>query len=263
MYSLKSSKESTQDSNITDKNIPATTLPFSSPKFLFSPISYLSKKVRDFLIKTLQHGPIPQHIGFIMDGNRRFARKVKVQTTKGHYMGFAKMEEVLDICLQLGIKVVTVYAFSIENFKRPKEEVDGLMQLAKAKLIELCQNSQVVKKHGISIRILGNMSYLPQDLREVMEEAIETTKDNDRSILNICAPYTSRDEITNSVKTIAKMVENKQIHIEDIDENLIERCLFTHGCPPLEILIRTSELFLARIFDLGDVTNHFRVSTYL
>ncbi|CAG8464564.1 15260_t:CDS:2 [Funneliformis caledonium] len=245
MYTLKSSKESTQDSKITDKNIPAITLPSSSPKFLSSPISYLSKQFRGFLIKTLQHGPIPQHIGFIMDGNRRFARKVKVQTTKGHYMGFAKMEEVLDICLQLGIKVVTVYAFSIENFKRPKEEVDALMQLAKEKLKQLCQNSQIVKKHGIGIRILGNMSYLPQDLREVMEEAIETTKDN------------NRDEITNSVKKIAKMVDNKQIQIEDIDENLIERCLFTHGCPPLEILIRTSgEIRL-------NVTNNSRVSTYL
>ncbi|RIA93268.1 Uncharacterized protein C4D7.04c [Glomus cerebriforme] len=203
------------------------------------PKSYLTKKVHEFLIKILKHGTIPQHIGIIMDGNRRFARKINVQTTEGHYMGFVKMEEVLDICLQLGIKAVTVYAFSIENFKRPKEEVDALMQLAKTKLIELCQ-SQMVKKYGVCVRILGNMSYVSQDLRNVIEEAIEMTKDNDRSILNVCFSYTSRDEITNSVKSIVKMVENKQIQIEDIDENLIEQCLFTHGCPPLEILIRTS-----------------------
>ena len=93
MYTLKTSKTSTQDSKKIDETIPASTQP-SSPNFLSSPVSYLSKQFREFLIKTLRHGPIPQHVGFIMDGNRRFARKVKVQTTKGHYMGFTKMEEV-------------------------------------------------------------------------------------------------------------------------------------------------------------------------
>ncbi|GBB85669.1 hypothetical protein RclHR1_12150004 [Rhizophagus clarus] len=221
----------THDSKTTDKEVFDSTIP-SSP-------NSLSKHFHEFLIKILRYGKIPRHIGFIMDGNRRFARKINVQTTEGHYMGFLKMEEVLDICLQLGVKVVTVYAFSIENFKRPKEEVDALMHLAKTKLIELCQ-SQTVKKYGVCVRILGNMSYVSQDLREVIEEAVEMTKDNNRSILNVCFSYTSRDEITNSVKTIVKMVENKQIQVEDIDENLIEKCLFTHGCPPLEILIRTS-----------------------
>ncbi|EXX78025.1 Rer2p [Rhizophagus irregularis DAOM 197198w] len=113
------------------------------------------------------------------------------------------------------------------------------MHLAKTKLIELCQ-SKTVKKYGVCVRILGNMSYVSQDLREVIEEAVEMTKNNNRSILNVCFSYTSRDEITNSVKSIVKMVENKQIQVGDINENLIEQCLFTHGCPPLEILIRTS-----------------------
>ncbi|CAG8694864.1 5589_t:CDS:2, partial [Scutellospora calospora] len=95
----------------------------TAPNFLTSPTSYISYHVQSLLIKVLKQGPIPQHLGFIMDGNRRFARKMNYkQVVDGHFMGYDKLQEVLDICLHLGVKVVTIYAFSIENFNRPKEE---------------------------------------------------------------------------------------------------------------------------------------------
>ncbi|CAJ0850469.1 11223_t:CDS:10 [Entrophospora sp. SA101] len=191
---------------------------------------------RNLLIRILCNGPIPKHIGFIMDGNRRFANKMKWQAKEGHYEGFSSLIKILDTCLKLGVKVVTVYAFSIENFKRSKDEVDVLMELAKVKMIEICEKRELLKDHGFCIRILGNLSYLSSEIKELVEKILYII----RATLNICFPYTSRDEMTNSVKIIMKMIENDQIQINDIDEKLFEHCLYTNESPPLDILIRTS-----------------------
>ncbi|KAG0289199.1 cis-prenyltransferase, partial [Dissophora globulifera] len=96
--------------------------------------------MRGIAIKALQCGSIPQHVGFIMDGNRRYGRKVHVGNGRGYYLGYETLEEILAVCMEMGVKVVTVYAFSIENFKRPPDQVDTLMELAKTKLAELCEH---------------------------------------------------------------------------------------------------------------------------
>ncbi|CAG8507045.1 905_t:CDS:2 [Ambispora leptoticha] len=225
---------------ISNKSFSTSLHLFPELNFFTSPIAYLSNFSRRLLIKVLRQGPIPQHVGFVMDGNRRFAKKIQVQTGEGHYMGFQKLEEVLEICLELGIKVVTVYAFSIENFKRPKEEVDTLMNLARKKLRELYENNDVVSKYGVSIRILGNKTLLPEDLLIEMEKAEDATKRNNRTILNLCCPYTSRDEIATAVRKVVIQVEKGETNISEIDEKLLDSKLYTNGCPPLEILIRTS-----------------------
>ncbi|CAG8782659.1 20594_t:CDS:2 [Cetraspora pellucida] len=213
----------------------------TAPSFLASPIGYVSHHVQSLLINILKQGPMPQHLGFIMDGNRRFARKMNYeQVVEGHFMGYDKLQEVLDICLHLGIKVVTIYAFSIENFKRPKEEVDTLMKLAKAKFTELCEKSQLVNKYDICVKVLGNIALLPADVQKVARKAIDTTKHNSGPLLNICVPYTSRDEIASSIKSVIKSVENGHVQIRDINEEILEEYLYTHGSPPLDILIRTS-----------------------
>ncbi|CAG8609064.1 20505_t:CDS:2 [Racocetra persica] len=213
----------------------------AAPSFFTSPIGYVSNHVQSLLIKILKQGPIPQHLGFIMDGNRRFARKMNYkQVFEGHFMGYDKLQEVLDICLRFGVKAVTIYAFSIENFKRPKEEVDTLMELAKTKLAELCEKSQLVNKYNVCVKVLGNIALLPADVQEAAKKAIDTTKHNSGPLLNICVPYTSRDEITSSVKSVIKSVENDHIQIKDINEEILEEYLYTHGSPPLDILIRTS-----------------------
>uniref|UniRef100_A0A8C1XLR5 ditrans,polycis-polyprenyl diphosphate synthase [(2E,6E)-farnesyldiphosphate specific] n=1 Tax=Cyprinus carpio TaxID=7962 RepID=A0A8C1XLR5_CYPCA len=149
----------------------------------------------------LKAGPMPKHVAFIMDGNRRFAQKAHVQRQEGHSQGFEKLAETLRWCLNLGIHEVTVYAFSIENFKRSKEEVDGLMELARQKFIRLL---------------------------------------TEQCFLNVCFAYTSRHEIANAVKEMAWGVEQGLIKPSDVSEVLLSECLYSSNSPNPDLLIRTS-----------------------
>ncbi|KAG0234610.1 hypothetical protein BGW42_006361 [Actinomortierella wolfii] len=203
-------------------------------------MSFLERTARTTLVKTLQCGPIPQHIGFIMDGNRRFGRKVNVGNGKGYYLGYNTLEQMMAVCMELGIKVVTVYAFSIENFKRPPDQVETLMELAKDKLTELCEKSELVRRYGIGIRVLGDTSLLPSDVQAVVNKAVELTKHNNRAILNMCFPYTSREEITMATKALVAGVEASELAPSDITTNVLDQSLYTRSCPPMDLLIRTS-----------------------
>uniref|UniRef100_A0A8C0XBV4 Alkyl transferase n=1 Tax=Castor canadensis TaxID=51338 RepID=A0A8C0XBV4_CASCN len=152
-------------------------------------------------VNILKAGPVPKHIAFIMDGNRRYAKKCQVQKQEGHSQGFNKLAETLRWCLHLGIPEVTVYAFSIENFKRPKNEVDGLLDLTRNKL------------------------------QRLMEE---------QCFLNICFAYTSRHEITNAVREMAWGVEQGLLDPSDVSESLLDKCLYSNHSPNPDLLIRTS-----------------------
>uniref|UniRef100_A0A4X2KHJ0 ditrans,polycis-polyprenyl diphosphate synthase [(2E,6E)-farnesyldiphosphate specific] n=1 Tax=Vombatus ursinus TaxID=29139 RepID=A0A4X2KHJ0_VOMUR len=154
-----------------------------------------------FCANIIKAGPMPKHIAFIMDGNRRYAQKCQVERQEGHAQGFNKLAETLRWCLNLGIREVTVYAFSIENFKRSKNEVDGLMELARQKFSRL------------------------------MEE---------QCFLNVCFAYTSRHEISNAVKEMAWGVEQGLLDPSDVSESLLDKCLYTNNSPNPDILIRTS-----------------------
>ncbi|XP_044523852.1 dehydrodolichyl diphosphate synthase complex subunit DHDDS isoform X4 [Gracilinanus agilis] len=154
-----------------------------------------------FCANIIKAGPMPKHIAFIMDGNRRYAQKCQVERQEGHSQGFDKLAETLRWCLNLGIREVTVYAFSIENFKRSKNEVDGLMELARQKFTRL------------------------------MEE---------QCFLNVCFAYTSRHEISNAVKEMAWGVEQGLLDSSDVSESLLDKCLYTNNSPNPDILIRTS-----------------------
>ncbi|KAH8892035.1 Undecaprenyl diphosphate synthase [Thozetella sp. PMI_491] len=170
--------------------------------FLSSPpAEWATNKVRELLIGALSQGPIPRHVAFEMDGNRRYARSHKIETVEGHSMGFEALARVLEICYKCGVKVVTVYAFSIENFNRPKYEVEGLMQLAKLKLEQLAQHGELLDRYGASVRVLGQRDLIRPDVLEVVDRAMEMTKHNTDCILNICFPYTSREEITTAVRS--------------------------------------------------------------
>ncbi|XP_066253798.1 dehydrodolichyl diphosphate synthase complex subunit DHDDS-like [Euwallacea similis] len=193
-----------------------------------------------FCIKILKCGPIPKHIAIIMDGNRRYARKEHMEKVEGHAKGFNKLAECLSWCLELGIKEVTVYAFSIENFKRTKKEVDQLLQLAREKFTKLFEEKQKLMEYGVCIRVIGNLSLLPVDLRKLMAEAVLMTKGNSKAILNVAFPYTSQDEITSSIQLLIKAAHKAQISVDDIDEELISCCLYTNQSPNPEVLIRTS-----------------------
>lgn len=143
-------------------------------------------------------------------------------------------------CLELGIKEVTVYAFSIENFKRPKEEVDTLMSLAREKFAKLMEEKEKLIEKGVKIRVIGNVKMLPKDLQKSIADAMLMTKDNDKSILNVAFAYTSRDEITNSIETIIKGVADDDLKREDLNHSLIDECLYTNKCNDVDLLVRTS-----------------------
>lgn len=191
-------------------------------------------------LMVLRTGPIPRHIAFIMDGNRRFARKSKVGTVHGHSKGFDKLSEVLQWCLDMGVQEVTVYAFSIENFKRSKEEVDGIFDLARDKFRRLLSEKDKLMELGIRVEVIGNLNLFPKDIIETIAEAMTETRNNNRAVLSVAFAYTSRDEITHSIETILTGVDQQQIDTKDIDEELISRCLYTKNRPTPEILIRSS-----------------------
>lgn len=192
-------------------------------------------------VNIIKCGPMPNHIAFIMDGNRRFATKTHLSSkTEGHIKGFGKLSEALQWCLDIGIKEVTVYAFSIENFKRSEDEVNTLMTLAREKFIKLIEEKDKLMERGICIRIVGNLSMLPIDIQKLMAEAMLMTKDNSAAILNVAFAYTSRDEITESLRYIIKGVSDNELLSEDISDGLIRKCMYTRHSDDPDLLIRTS-----------------------
>lgn len=195
--------------------------------------------VQQFCVNVIKCGRIPRHIAFIMDGNRRYARKTNVQKAEGHIRGFDKLSETLHWCKQLGITEVTVYAFSIENFNRSRDEVDMLMSLAKEKFQKLLDDEKLMKD-GVCIRVFGVLDLLPIDLRRLIAKTMLLTRYNNKLILNIAFAYTSRDEITTAVQEVLYGVRDAYLDVEDIDEMLLNECLFTNRSPVPDVIVRTS-----------------------
>jgi ditrans,polycis-polyprenyl diphosphate synthase len=184
------------------------------------PIEYALQHVRELLIGSLRCGPIPKHIAFIMDGNRRWARSNHVETVEGHNKGFEALAKVLEVCYKSGVQYVTIYAFSIENFKRSKYEVDGLMDMAKTKLVQMSQHGELFERYGASVRILGDRSLAREDVLEQVDKAVEITSGNEKAVLNVCFPYTGREEIVRSVRETSYPAE----HSAERDEGVGECC---------------------------------------
>lgn len=196
--------------------------------------------LQSLCVKIVKCGVVPRHVAFIMDGNRRYATRKKCEKLEGHSKGFDKLTETLQWCLELGIPEVTVYAFSIENFKRSPEEVAGLMELARIKFQRLLNEKEKLMEHGICIRVIGNVSLLPLDLRKLMAEAMLITKSNKRAVLNVAFAYTARDEMAEAVKVIVEGAETGNIIDNDVNKELIDKCIYTSKSPNPDLLIRTS-----------------------
>jgi len=198
-------------------------------------------RIQRVLLGALKAGPIPQHVAFIMDGNRRYARDKGVKVIQGHLEGFVALRRILEICASLDIKAVSAYAFAIDNFNRPPEEVNGLMDLAEKALLELCSHGGVLEEHGVRLNTVGKTCLFPPAVQAALAKAKELTKNNNRAVLNLCMPYSSRDEIATAVEETVHdaLVERR---IEPITERDIEDHLLTAEVesPPLDILIRTS-----------------------
>ncbi|BGO98964.1 cis-prenyltransferase [Rhodotorula toruloides] len=222
----------------TDPAASDVHLPFSS--FLTWIPQSVHPFLRSLLIASLRLGPRPQHVAFIMDGNRRSARERKLPVRVGHEEGFEALKRVLSFLLKLEIPHVTVYAFSIENFNRDPMEVEALMDMARKRLVEICQHGALLDQHGIQIRVLGRRDLLPPDVQESCAEAEALTAGNTKGILNLCCPYGSQEEIATAIKRTVESCHEGKLSPSNITEEHIAANLYTAASPPLDILIRTS-----------------------
>ena len=180
---------------------------------------------------------MPKHIAIIMDGNRRWAKKRNLPTKLGHKQGAETLKKLARYANKIGLGYLTVYAFSTENWKRTEEEVNALMTLLQNYLEDFAKEADT---ENIVIRVLGDRKPLSDKLNEKIDEAIERTKNNTGTIFNIALNYGGRDEIVHATKTIAEKVKNGEIDVDDINEELVSKCLYTGGIPDPDLLIRTS-----------------------
>ncbi len=193
-----------------------------------------------FLYRQLDKNLAPKHVGIILDGNRRYAKRHGMEVPWfGHQKGAAKVLEVLRILWEANIKVCTIYAFSIENFQRSKNEVNEIMALAKEKFTEVVGNPDV-HKHRVRISAIGRVDLLPKDVQEAIHAAEEDTKEYSDHILNIAIGYSGRAELVDAVRAIGVKIEQGVMTAAEVNEDVIEDNLYTSGVPDPDLIIRTS-----------------------
>jgi len=180
---------------------------------------------------------LPEHIAIIMDGNRRWAKQRKLDVRLGHKKGAETIEMIAKYCNKIGVKYLTVYAFSTENWKRTKEEVGALMLLLQNYLDIFAKTAD---SENIRIKMLGNREGLSEGLLNKIDNTIEMTKNNTGLTFNIAFNYGGRDEIVKAMQKIASKAKEGKINIEDINENLISEHLYTNSIPDPDLMIRTS-----------------------
>ncbi len=188
-------------------------------------------------MEELDNGNLPKHIAIIMDGNRRWAKQRGLTTKDGHKAGSKNLETIATFCNEIGIKYLTVYAFSTENWKRSQEEVSTLMFILKANLDSMLRKLDL---KNIKIRVIGEKENIPKDIAAKINKLVEKTKDNTGLVLNIAFNYGGRAELVHSLKTIAEKVKTGEINIEDINEEMISNNIYTAGQPDPDLMIRTS-----------------------
>jgi len=181
---------------------------------------------------------LPKHIAIIMDGNRRWAKNQGLTTKEGHKAGSKNLEKIALFCNELGIKYLTVYAFSTENWKRTQEEVSALMFILKANLDSMLRKMDL---KNIKIRVIGEKENIPPDIQVKIDKLVEKTKNNTGLVLNIAFNYGGRAEIVHACKSIAEKVKNGEISLEDINEEAISNNIYTANQPDPDLMIRTSK----------------------
>ena len=180
---------------------------------------------------------LPKHIAIIMDGNRRWAKNNGLSTKEGHKAGSKNLENIARFCNKIGIKYLTVYAFSTENWKRSEAEVSALMFILKANLDAMIRRMDT---ENIKIRVIGEKENIPSDIVPRIEKLVEKTKNNTGLTLNIAFNYGGRAELVHATKVIAEKVKNGELSLEDINENTISENIYTGGQPDPDLMIRTS-----------------------
>ncbi|MCP1997531.1 undecaprenyl diphosphate synthase [Flavobacterium sp. HSC-61S13] len=189
------------------------------------------------MIEQLHPESLPNHLAIIMDGNGRWAKQKGFLRIIGHENGAKSVRTTVETCTKLGIKNLTLYAFSTENWNRPKLEVDSLMKLL---VKSLKRELKTFIKHDIALNAIGNLSSLPSSVQKELNEVIDKTKSNSKMTLTLALSYGSREEIINATKQICEKVKNNIISIANIDESIINEHLYTHNLPDVDLVIRTS-----------------------
>mgnify|MGYP002396211163 CR=1 FL=1 len=184
---------------------------------------------------------MPEHIGIILDGNRRWASRRMVAPLVGHDFGAKKVEDLLEWCLRLNVKTVTMYVFSTENFTRSKKEVEHIMQLAETKLKDLLTNKEI-HEYEVRIKFIGRMDLLPENVRTLASKVEEVTKNYDKYYLNVAIAYGGRAEIVDATRKIAMEVQEGKLNPKEINEDTISKHLYTSHLPKPDpdLVIRTS-----------------------
>ncbi|RZJ71356.1 isoprenyl transferase [Flavobacterium sp.] len=180
---------------------------------------------------------LPSHLAIIMDGNGRWAKQKGMLRAFGHENGTKSVRMAVETCARLGIANLTLYAFSSENWNRPKLEVDLLMKLL---MKSLRSEVKTLLKNDIRLNAIGNLDLLPKGTRKELEEVIEKTKNNSRMTLTLALSYGAREELARAVRAISAKVKNNIIVIDEVDESIINQHLYTHNLPDVDLLIRTS-----------------------
>ncbi|RVT78586.1 isoprenyl transferase [Flavobacterium sufflavum] len=189
------------------------------------------------VLDTLNKNNLPKHLAIIMDGNGRWAKQQGLLRTIGHENGTKSVKITIENCVKLGIENLTLYAFSTENWNRPKLEVETLMKILTKSLQKELPTFQ---ENNIKLNAIGNLDMMPKSARKKLLEVIETTKNNTRMTLTLALSYGSREEIVNAVKKISDKVKNNIISIDSIDDSIINEHLYTQNLPDVDLLIRTS-----------------------
>ena len=193
-----------------------------------------------YITRDLKPEKMPKHVAIIMDGNRRYSKlQGNIDVVKGHEIGVDTLEKVLDWSIELGIEIITVYAFSTENFNRPEHEVEGLMNLFVKNFKRLVDHEKI-HRNEVKVKVVGRTDLIPESVREAIKEAEDATAHYDKRLFNIAIGYDGRLEIIDSIKKIIKQVEAGEITVDDVDEDLVSKNLYTEGLADPNLIIRTS-----------------------
>tara|TARA_R110002073_G_scaffold258681_2_gene421701 strand:+ start:366 stop:1118 length:753 start_codon:yes stop_codon:yes gene_type:complete len=180
---------------------------------------------------------IPNHVAVIMDGNGRWAKGKGMNRIFGHRNALTAVRETIEAAAEIGTKAITLYAFSTENWKRPKIEVSALMSLL---INSLNKELPTFQQNNVKVNAIGNIDSLPDNAQKTLFDVIEKTKNNSKITLTLALSYGSREEIVNTIKNISKKVVNNELNIEEIDEKIINNHLYTFNLPDVDLMIRTS-----------------------
>jgi tritrans,polycis-undecaprenyl-diphosphate synthase [geranylgeranyl-diphosphate specific] len=199
------------------------------------------KMYEKWLWQQVKSGVKPEHIAIILDGNRRWASENELNPWLGHKKGAETVELLLDWCLKLNVKFITLYAFSTENFRRPPEEIDEIMKISEEKFLKLL-NDERIHRNKVHVKVLGRINLLPESLQQLISEVEKTTSEYDNQFLNFAFAYGGRAEIVDAAKIIAEQVKVGKLELDDINEDTFEKYLYTSHMTKQEpdLIIRTS-----------------------